>query len=380
VQIAHFSLSIIPSDDNLSDYRKKIVKNHIFESTSRMNNGAKERRNSRRRGCRRNRKMNQRGGAGEAYTLGSFVAGAPIINNYGQEIVRFPSCEEAVRPGYLEGAQIKGGLPGFAGGGKKRKGSRKIYRGGAATPGSPFPQTYASETSTYVPPANGYVIIPNPVPGATNTVSGAAALATSKIGGSMSGFRGGVLETGADQVATQMGGRYGFDAAVVGESAIAIPGRPYTGCGTGMEALSDPFNKVQATSLITAPPPSRANYMTQFGPMSGGRKSRKSGRKGRKQNGGVGGVDSMFYDAPRAGYTHAPSNGAGGSVGSTLSDGRTPFLLNVPYSAQVVPSPNCLKTGGRRKSSRSARRKSSRSANRKSRKNRKGSRSARRKN
>jgi hypothetical protein len=363
-----------------------------------MNNGAKDRRNSRRRGCRRNRRLNQSGGAGEAYTLGGFVAGAPIVNNYGQEIVRFPSCEEAVRPGYLEGAQIKGGLPGFSGGARRsahRKGSRKAHRkahrkgarsaqhrkmrgGVGATPGSPFPQTYASETSTYVPKANGSVFIPNPVPGATNTVSGAAALATAKIGGSMSGFRGGVLETGADQVATQMGGRYGFDTAVVGESAIAIPGRPYTGCGTGLEALSDPFNKVQATSLITAPPPTEAAYKGQFMPMSGGKKNRCWTRKAKKQNGGVGGVDSMFYSAPRAGYTHTPSDSAGGAVGSTLSDGRTPFLLNVPYSAQVVPSPNCLKTGGRRRrATRKAQRKSHRKGSRSA--HRKGSRSAHRK-
>ncbi len=65
---------------------------------------------SRRAGCSRNRRV-QMGGAGEAYTLGGFVAGAPIVNNYGQEIVRFPSCEEAVRPGYLDNAAIKGGLP-----------------------------------------------------------------------------------------------------------------------------------------------------------------------------------------------------------------------------------------------------------------------------
>jgi hypothetical protein len=80
--------------------------------------------------------------------------------------------------------------------------------------------------------------------------------------------------------------------------------------------------------------------------------------------GGVGGVDSMFYEAPRSGYTTWPSNAQGGDAG-TLSDGKTPFLINVPYSAQPAPSQACIKTGGRRKS---------RKGSRKSRKNRKSSR------
>lgn len=319
-----------------------------------MENSARRRRASRRRGCRRNNR--QRGGAaGSAYTLGGPVAGAPIINNYGQEIVRFPSCEEAVRPGYLTDAQIKGGLPGFSGG------ARRGQRGGAE--GSPYPQTYASETTTYVPPANGASYTPQPVPGATNTRS----LNGGSMSGSESGFRGGVLETGADQLAAQgggarrrrsrkgrkgsrkmRGGRYTNEFAPISGATGALMEPRYSGCGDGMLALSDPLNKVQATSLITAPPA----QVPLPKPMTGGA--------------GPYAVDAMLYEAPRSGYTTWPSNASGGNAG-TLSDGKTPFLLNVPYSAQPTPDGACIKTGGSRKS-------------RKSRKNRKGARKGSRKN
>lgn len=303
-----------------------------------MENSARQRRASRRRGCRRNNR--QRGGAGEAYTLGGPVAGAPIINNYGQEIVRFASCEEAVRPGYLTGAQIKGGLPGFSGGARRAR-----MRGGSAE-GSPYPQTYASETTTYIPPANGASYTPQPVPGATNT--------RSLNGGSMSGFRGGVLETGADQLSAQMGGRkrrasrkgrksgrkgsrrqrggrYTNEFAPVSGATGALMEPRYSGCGDGALALPDPLNKVQATSLITAPPA----QVPLPKPMMGGA--------------GPYAVDAMLYEVPRSGYTTWPSNASGGNAG-TLADGKTPFLLNVPFSAQPTPDGACIKTGGRRKS------------------------------
>lgn len=323
-----------------------------------MENSARRRRASRRRGCRRNNR--QRGGtAGSAYTLGGPVAGAPIINNYGQEIVRFPSCEEAVRPGYLTGAQIKGGLPGFSGGARK-------MRGGAE--GSPYPQTYASETTTYVPPANGASYTPQPVPGATNT--------RSLNGGSMSGFRGGVLETGADQLAGQMGGRrrgsrkgrkgarkgsavsrsrkmrggrYTNEFAPVSGATGALMEPRYSGCGDGMLALTDPLNKVQATSLITAPPA----QVPLPKPMMGGA--------------GPYAVDAMLYEVPRSGYTTWPSNASGGNAG-TLADGKTPFLLNVPFSAQPTQDGACIKTGGARRA------RKGNAASRKSRKNRKSAR------
>lgn len=55
------------------------------------------------------------------------------------------------------------------------------------------------------------------------------------------------------------------------------------------------------------------------------------------QHGGVGGVDSAFYQAPTAGYTNAASTW----VGST----GAPVLLQTPYEARTM-NPACLKTGG----------------------------------
>ncbi len=340
-----------------------------------MNNIGKSRRDSRRKGCRRNRR--QSGGDGWAYTLGGPVAGAPIINNYGQEIVRMPSCEEATRPGYINPAMIKGGLPGFAGGARR-------MRGGGGAAGSPYPQTYASMTSGATNPSGGYTLTPEPVPGATDVT-------TNMRGGSNSGFRGGVLETGADQLGDMVGdsaevvipktggrrkhrsssrrsrkmygGRYAIGAEVTGPANIAFARTDYTGCGAGLEGIHNALNKGDGFpgNYITAPPP-------QYDPASGralvgGRRHR--GSRGSRQSGGVGGVDSMLYMSPRAGYTHEPSIGAGAA--GTLSDGKTPFLINVPYSAQPVPSPACLKTGGRRKVSRKNRKnqRKSRKANRK---------------
>jgi hypothetical protein len=267
----------------------------------------------------------------------------------------------------LTDAQIKGGLPGFSGGARRRR----SQRGGAE--GSPYPQTFSSETTTYIPPANGASYTPQPVPGATNT--------RSLNGGSMSGFRGGVLETGADQLAAQMGGarkgsavsrsrrksrkgsrarrsrrtaasrqrggRYTNEFAPISGATGALMEPRYSGCGDGMLALPDPLNKVQATSLITAPPA----QVPLPKPMTGGA--------------GPYAVDAMLYEVPRSGYTTWPSNASGGNAG-TLADGKTPFLLNVPFSAQPTPDGACIKTGGSRRS-------------RKSRKNRKGTRkSARR--
>ncbi len=256
---------------------------------------AARRRASRRKGCRRNMR-NQMGGAGEAYTLGSHVAGSPIINNYGQEIVRFPSCESAVRPGYIEDASIKGGLPGFA----------------------------------------------------------------------------------------QSGGRYTNEFNVVNGVGIMEP--TYSGCGTGMEAISNPLNKGSLSSMITAPPalvqpptPGSGDQLQKGGRR---RKFRKTKKSKAKQYGGVGGVDSMVYSAPRAGWTTFPSNAEGGDAG-ILADGKTPFLINVPYSAQPTPSLACLKTGGgSRKKYRKSRKasKKSRKVSKKSRKVSKKSRKSCRKN
>ena len=151
------------------------------------------------------------------------------------------------------------------------------------------------------------------------------------------------------KMAGQTGGGYTM-SAVGGPNPFMD--RPYSGCGEGAFAVRNPLNEA-APSMITAPPA-----------LKGGRRSRKCwSRRGRRMNGGAA-VDGMVYDAPRSGYTFAPSNSSGGSAG-TLADGKVPFAVAVPYTAQPSASPACLKTGGRRRS-------------RKSRKNRRGSRKSRR--
>lgn len=263
---------------------------------------------ARRNGCRRNRLSRQSGGAGEAYTLGGHVAGEPIVNNYGQEIVRFPSCEGAVRPGYLNDYPIKGGLPGLGG---SQLGGKRVRK----TRGRKSKQM---------------------------------------------------------KKRTLKGGRYAIGFEVVGPSAVAIPTTDYTGCGAGQEAIHNALNKGDGFpgNFLTAPPPL---YNPATGaPLRGGKRTR--------QHGGVGGVDSMAYTAPRAGWTTMPSN-AQGANGGTLADGKTPFEINVPYSAMPAPSPACLHTGGaykKRKASRKVHRKASRKAYRKA--SRKASHKAYRKN
>ncbi len=55
------------------------------------------------------------------------------------------------------------------------------------------------------------------------------------------------------------------------------------------------------------------------------------------QRGGVGGVDSAYYQAPTAGYTNVPS--------TWVSSTGSPSLLQQPYEARTM-NPACLKTGG----------------------------------
>jgi hypothetical protein len=280
-----------------------------------MENMARQRRNSRRKGCHRNRRR-QSGGEGMAYSIGGTVTGQHVINNYDGAVNRFASCEDATRPGYLTGAaaSVKGGLPGFAGG-RRSASSFADLKGGSSS---------------------GFK-------GGRRSSSGFK-------GGrrSSSGFKGGRSNS------TMKGGRYSFVPEVVGGVGMMMP--RYSGCGTGLDAVQNPLNQGNfPASVLTAPPP----HVPVPTPMVGG----------------VGGIDSMVYEAPRGGYTTVPSDTVGG-LGGVLSDGKTPFLLNVPYSAQPMPSAACLKTGGYRKANRKSRknRKGSRKANRKSRKNRKGSR------
>jgi hypothetical protein len=247
-------------------------------------NRARSERNRRRRGCLRNRKQNG-AGLGTSYSfLGSVDPNNPGLGN-AAEVSTFSSCQNAPRPGYIDPAPIRGGLPGFSGGRRrtqrKRRGNRKMY-----------------------------------------------------------------------------GGVYTFDPQVVGDVNVAVPGRPYAGCGEGAYAQPNPLAGADARLQITAPP----GIMSAVPgiPIPGLQKGGMAPYIG-ANNQSLHGSDAMVYEAPRAGYSQWPSDTAGGNAG-TLADGKTPFEVNVPYTALPNPSSACLKTGGGRRK------------NRKSRKNRKASR------
>lgn len=77
------------------------------------------RRSRSRKGCRRNRRQ-MGGNIGQSYTLGGPLV--PSNPSIGAIVSPFSSCGNAVAPGYIQGAQLRGGLPGFAGGSRKQKG------------------------------------------------------------------------------------------------------------------------------------------------------------------------------------------------------------------------------------------------------------------
>jgi hypothetical protein len=127
---------------------------------------------------------------------------------------------------------------------------------------------------------------------------------------------------------TMVGGRWGFlNPEVVGPAGIALGGRDHIACEPSVHNSLNPGGATPTTV---------------------------------PQRGGVGGPDSMFYRAPTAGYTNVPSDQLGSASG-TLYDGKTPFMVQVPYEARAS-NPACGHTGGRRKSRRTKRtkRKSSR--------------------
>ena len=82
------------------------------------------------------RKRRQSGGAGNSYSFGAAVTpGAP----YASEVVRASSCMAADRPGMIAGYSPPGlgGLPGMAGGGRRRRGKRSgSKRSGSKRSGS----------------------------------------------------------------------------------------------------------------------------------------------------------------------------------------------------------------------------------------------------
>jgi len=223
------------------------------------------------RGCSRNRQNG--GGAGQSYGFGGSVDPSnPSLGNAAR-VIPFSSCGGADRPGYDNNAQIKGGLPGFSGG-RRRKGKGKGRK---------------------------------------------------------------TRKTRKTQKRKQRGGVYSLTGAEL-VNGIAYSQRAYTGCGEGQYAVPNSLNPPGSQTPLTAPPPT--------------------------QSGGVGGVDSMAYSVPRAGYAIMPSGG------STIYDGVTRYEGRIGYSGQPYPSSACLKTGGRR--SRRNRRRTNRKRTNRKRTNRKG--------
>lgn len=143
------------------------------------------------------------------------------------------------------------------------------------------------------------------------------------------------------------GGGWTHGAEIVGDSKIALPLHTYNGCGEGAFASKHSLNLTDPRSVgLTAP-----------APLKGGRRGRGRSRKcwsgGASMQLGTAPVDGMVYEAPRSGYTTASSIGAGN--GGNLADGKTPFLVNVPYVTQPSASSSCRMTGGRRRKSRKSR-------------------------
>lgn len=88
-----------------------------------------------------------------------------------------------------------------------------------------------------------------------------------------------------------------------------------------------------------------------------------------------GSVDNMVLQMPKVGYTQLPSDSMGGNAG-ILADGKTPFMLNIPYSTSPSSALACMK-GGKRKAKKSTRK--AKKATRKSRKSVRKSKKATRK-
>ena len=142
---------------------------------------------------RRSRK--QRGGDSAAYTFGAAVApGAP----YASEVIAQEACGAAARPGFIQSPAVgTGGLPGFAGGGRRRgrratrrnrkqRGGRYTFDVAAAT-GGPNPFVPVSriaceggQVDTSPPGA-----APNPVPASLQAGGAGIALTGSGVSGAV---------------------------------------------------------------------------------------------------------------------------------------------------------------------------------------------------
>ena len=238
-----------------------------------MYNRRVQRRQSRKRNCRRNRGM-YGGGAGLSYSFaGSVDPNNPGLGNAAR-VVPVSSCGDATAPGRISDTGTAGGVPGFGG------------------------RQYGGSSSGSVDPIDALM-----------------------------------------KMAGQTGGGYSMNP--IGGSNPFMD-RTYSGCGEGAFATRNPLNEA-VPSTITAPPALKGGRRRSRKCWSGGRRCWS-----RRMRGGMAPVDGMVYEAGRSGYTLVPSNSSGGNAG-TLADGKVPFTIAVPYTAQPSVSSACLKTGGRRR-------------------------------
>ena len=135
------------------------------------------------------------------------------------------------------------------------------------------------------------------------------------------------------------GGRYTTEFEVVGSAGIPVRTVLSTPCDY---AVANPYNMV-GPDRVTAP--AAQAPLPYPGSFKGGKRySRSKKMKKMKKKGGANGTAAPFLISPRAGYTTWPSDMAGGESGR-LADGRTPFMLTVPYSS----TPVAMKQGGAKK-------------------------------
>ena len=300
-----------------------------------MYNRRVQRRQSRKRSCRRNRAM-YGGGAGLSYSFaGSVDPNNPGLGNAAR-VVPVSSCGDAAAPGRISDTGTAGGVPGF--GGRQYGGSNSgivdpidsLMKMAGQTGGGPGSggRQYGGSNSGVVDPVDSLMKMAGQTGGGR------------QYGGSSSGVADPI--DSLMKMAGQTGGGYSMNP--VGGPAPFMD-RTYSGCGEGAFATRNPLNEA-VPSTITAPPALKGGRRRRSRKCwSGGRRSLS---RRRSMRGGMAPVDGMVYEAPPSGYTFAPSNSSGGSAG-TLADGKAPFAVAVPYTAQPSASSACLKTGGRRR-------------------------------
>jgi hypothetical protein len=298
---------------------------------------AKRRTVKRSKALRRSKRRSNGGGYGDGPD--SVAAGYLVHHPYtgpGKDCTGNP---DSIRPGFIAGYSPKG-LPGFAGGARRKNRKHKKYNGGAYPVTNPnlapvsgsvtpkpdyFPDTTGAGGTVGKPVVMSMPGVPTP---------GAAQMPLVKLDSSAS-----PANLAAPVANGQKGGRYGFFPSMgplnpvngVGVSPAPFGRIP---CETGTyNPLNPNPNGVQTMSTAPASPP--------YVKMAGGASSLASTAASFFPTVQVGDADSMRYYAPNAGYRNdfmtfrAPSPVPG-------------LTIQTPYAASAF-NQACIKTGGSRK-------------------------------